>query len=372
MIRNTASILCLILIVCLIAGIIAAVRMLGMPEGYRLLTMIREILNAHTLSGNATISMPDGRILSADYYTETWMDKHFLCLNAEGQSFYYQGGRVFLDNGRGYDFSWIVDALPIPDQNILWGLLLAGVRTEHQSGETVYSFTLPESLLEQTDTRLGDCIFFVTERDHQIVRLQACCDSGWELDISVAYTAPESIPTHIRMASGGTTEDGKTLLPLLRGGQALASREAVELEARMEVRCGSLPIRDSGRLICDCTGITLIRDGKEIAIPLSEGAGSDAWMVGMGFLLCRDGKILCTDDESGSYTLNLPGEELESVMFQLFPELEGLGITLSEGALVLTVAGNVITDLSVNCPAQLPLLGTTVPLTVSIVLHQPT
>ena len=344
------GLLCLVLILAAVfgPGIYRAARMLGMVDG---------VWNQEAMSFD--IQVKEAVELRLDW-VETSQGRVFLLENS-GVTVYFSSGAVYLENGKGYDFSQTAAEISRLLQEP-WKLYPL-VQT-HRDGE---SWT---AQIEKTDLTVT---LEQGEPGFGAARVQY---EDWNVEIlprtdREVRQVPETLLSAI--ASGetqGGTDMTQALLRLFAAWADLGSRETVAMELELWADCGPLALNDTLQVCTDRdTGIGYVeKNGYGLyftdrgictaggkLVTSGESTVESAQMLGVAYLLLFNGDFTYRD---GVYTLKLDQAGMEGFAYTIAPAAQGLNIAFGSGEVALTLKGDTLESLNVSCNGTLDLILT--------------
>lgn len=352
------NVILLILLLLLIPGLLFGP---GLARGVRVYGLVSDLLGQ--AQGSADLTLEGDIALNGQL---DWLDRsgrRVFRLTQSGVAFYYCDGVVYLENGKGYDFSEALPDLSAVTDNP-W-LLFPLTKIDHQEGlwtlraeEYGLTLNLEEGAagLEAVDFRLGDRL------------------SG---KLTLREAEPMTVPQAILDAiASGEVQAGQDLtgetLRLAAGLADLSSRDPLGLELQLTADCGMLTLDETltlSRGIVNQTPIHhLVREGQGLyftdraactengtLLTEQEASIAPSQLLGLVYQLCLNGELSCQGDV---YSLTLDQQGMEAFAYAIVPEAEAMNITFRSGTLSLTMTESTIDSIRIHCGGSIDVLLT--------------
>lgn len=293
--------------------------------------------------------------------------KRVYTLESGGVAVYCCGGVIYLENGKGYDFS---DALP-DGTGLLetpW-VLYPMVKIQHDAGVWALNLKsgelLPElygkTLILETGENGIDILQLVTSEQEGIRHIRA---GVWDREV---LPLPEAVREAIRsgavQADKDLTED---VLRLVAGWAWLSGKDPLGMTLDFNADCGPLELSDTLELYRS-GGISYVEKGG-LGVYAADGAvctadgtlltSADppmeaAQLLGLAYQLCLNGDLRCEGDV---YRLELDQQGMEGLAYAIAPQARELNVELRSGTLELEMKGDQIRAIRVHCGGSVDVL----------------
>jgi len=350
------GLLCLVLVLGLVLGP-------GLYRGTQMLAMAATVWNQEEFSLDIRVNEEGNLRLD-------WRNTHrgrVLILESSGVQVYFCDGAIYLENGKGYDFSDTVEQINQLIQSP-WKLYPL-VKTSREGSSWTAVLEQPDLTVTMEQGQSGIGMAWV-EWDEMKVQILPQPDRE-------VLAVPEAVDTAI---AAGKIRDGEdmtgALLRLLAAWTGLSSRETIAMELALSADCGPLALADTLQICTDReTGIGYVeKDGRGLyftpdkvctaegrILTQSESSVESARLLGVAYLLLLNGDFRCQGDV---YSLKLDQGGMEGFAYTIAPAAEGLNIQFKSGEIMLKLEGNNLESLSVSCTGAMDLLLTEVSVSI--------
>lgn len=368
--RKLGCLIPLILLLAFAAGIILWLRI---PTSFRAFHLVSQMLDQKAASGTITVHT-DGFSCQIPFFWNTIGDERYLCLELNGETLYCHDASVWFDTGRGYDLSGVLDSLALPEELDEKVLLLGRFQQEALPDGSRLTMELTQEQLQRvlpsTDTpsrlRLS-----MTESDGSLSTIAAELGQNTSVTVSLNSVCNQRVPTEMVMQmTDESLTDIRVMEPVFRACFELAGQEVSGAEAKLNVVCGPLPIRDTAALYRTGGSLYFVRGGNVMELFSGEQVDDGTLGLALAWSLCRDGIWTSTGRNAGILAMPVSPEVLDRLLVSLIPELDGLGITLGEGALEVAIEQAEFVSFTLGCAGEFPFLVTTVPLEIEVELNR--
>lgn len=317
-----------------------------------------------------------------------WQDvdgKRIYTLESSGVAVYCCDGVIYLENGKGYDFSGA-----LPDwSGILerpWRLFPV-VRIQHDAEVWALNLRSGELLPEL----YGCALILETEEDS--IEILQLITGGLPIDgledlrnvwvgvqdrevLEVPGEVLESIQSGAVQGSKDLTED---VLRLMAGWARLSGKDPLGMTLELSADCGPLKISDtlelyrSGEIsyvekgslgLYFAGGAVCTADGTRLTT--ADSTIEAAQLLGMAYQLCLNGDLRCEGDV---YRLELDQQGMEQFAYAIAPEAEGMNVLFQSGSLELELNGDEISAIRVQCGGSVDVLLTSVEISIGAALR---
>lgn len=353
--RRKWPIAVLIILLILISAVLIIGYALGVPHAWRAWQLLKETWERESLSADLTISAQQVELSPALFRTREEGLEIWSC-QIQGYTFSYCDGCVFLDNGRGYDISSLLEKY-LPEWEVDPRLLLlAGVRRERSDDGTAYILqtdSLSIHLTERGDTLAAIDLEFPIEGQRVHVSAQILS--------SVEYRPDPQVLEAIRR---GSAEDIGLLMPLVEACSDLVRSQIIGGNAALSVDCGPLILSDDIGVYLVRTGerdqVCILRSGEYSYTPL-DGQVISQMLPALVLEFCRSGQI-----SDGCYRLTIDAEAVKTMCQTLVPETAQFDITYEDGLVELVTSEGRLDSVILQCGGQMPFFFTTIPVWVQL------
>lgn len=308
---------------------------------------------------------------------DTVGEERYFTIDAGTESVYFHDEKLFFSNGNGYDLEGLLDELNIP-AGLLRNVAFAIPPERYfDEGYQAWKFQLPEEPGFLLKTLFPEVSQYWNQL--QPLNISFYEESGWlryiliqheslYLYIELQYEEPDPIPTEQLMQMGTKPlPDIRTLEPLVRACLDLNDPGTVLADLSIRVDCGPLPIQDTGKIRFSEEGLYFSR-GEAWTELTPDSVERNDLLLGLCWMLIREGVWEPDGTESGVFTLTIPSEELKTGLLSIIPELEGLDFQLDDGTMSIQVESNRFRSMDLTCAGQMPFLITTIPLSIQLEL----
>lgn len=317
---------------------------------------------------------------SVEGVSVSWEDigqQRYFTINVGSEQIYLHEEKLYFSNGAGYDLEGLLDALNIPEDLLRHLLLVIPPERYFDGGFQAWKYQLPEEPGWMIRTLFPEAEEYWNQL--QPLTISFYEDSGWlryflirseslYLYMELSDEKPQTIPTEMLMQMGTKSlPDIRTLEPLVRACMDLSQPGTVLANLSIRVDCGPLPIQDTGRVMFSEEGLFFGR-GDDWTALTPESVERKDLLLGLCWMLVREGVWEPDGTESGVFTLTIPSEELKTGLLSIIPELEGLDFQLDDGTMSIQVESNRFRSMDLTCAGQMPFLITTIPLAIGLEL----
>lgn len=332
----------------------AAIWRFGVLNGARVLWLLEQAGKETSVSGTFLLRTPDGKDYQGTFGCRDWLGERFWGVTMGELTLYYYNETLYFDNGRGYDASCWRESLTLPDEKDALLLLLAGVERESDGERERFHLDLAD---------YGTPLLSVSmeTEEQRIFRVSLDLQGGYVLELIPEHPGGADIPVEILMETPEARPSANALEPLFRGCAALGQETDLTAEVTLTAQCGMLTLREEAAVFCTEQGIFFSRNGKDPALLTDSVTGIGDLALGLCWTVCKEGDAQSVEADTAYYTLRPESELLEELFVQLLPELEGLGITFTDSILTVTVSGNRVMGLTLECVGEIPFFATTIP-----------
>lgn len=331
----------------------------GIYRGVKMFSMICDVWNQPEASLDLRV---DERMNIRLDWTELPQGR-VLILESSGVKVCFCSGVIYLENGKGFDFTQstrnIVTMLQDP-----WKLLpLVTIQQEKQRwtvsmAQPDVRLTLEEgaSGIAVAQVRFSDTVMEITPQTGRPV-------------LAVPEQVAHSISQGTVPGNGDLTE---ALLRLLGAWAELGSRDILAMDVKLSADCGPLSLAETlnarmdqnlgigyvekaGRGLYFKDGKICTADGKLLA--QAETDVEAAQLLGVAYLLLLNGDFTC---QGNVYTLELDQQGMADFAYTILPAAEKLNIGFESGRIQLVLEEHTLDRISVSCTGTLDLILTTV------------
>lgn len=356
----------------------------------RIASLLQPVIDAKNQTMHISVCANfDGRILAteSDVYLVTEDDTPYLALEQNSNAVYISGNILFLENGKAFNLG---DAIQpqvrsyetlLPQIGALYEVLK--ITAEETDGQRVYSVTVtgaqakilldtvslgetlpPDAIRElrlqltEKNGKLHNIVFSGSgNADGRAVTLHVTL-SGFRILSAGDYPIPEEVKqsaaTVNRSELFSLTED---LYRLILALAPFADMEKIDGTLDLAVDCGLLQLN---------TQIDLTDMKPDPSGQLDLDALQKLPAI-LGFL-CMEGDITCKPDGTRyEYALVLDQAAMQELARMILPELAQYSSNLSEGAVSIHLTDRTVTTMAVSLKGEIPILFTSVPVSVSAV-----
>ena len=318
--------------------------------------------------------------------TISWDDmeqQRYFTVDIGTEQLYLHNRNLFFSNGTGYDLAGLLDALNMPEELFRYLPFLISPERGFDGGYDTWEFQLPEEPGWFIEKMLPEALHyweqvqplrFILYEEAGWLRYILICDEDLYnhdsiyLYLELLNEEPKPIPTELLMQMGTKPlPDIRTLEPLLRAGQELNKPGTTLADMSIRVDCGPLPIQDTGKIRFSEEGLYFAR-GNNWTELTPESVKREELLLGLGWMLIRDGVWEPDGTDSGVFALTIPSEDLKGGLLSLIPELEGLDFTLEDGTFTVIIEDHQVTGMELISNGQMPFLITTIPLSIHLEL----
>lgn len=358
----------------MLVGLLCVVLILGMVFGpgiyreWKMLAMIRSLWDRPEASFQIRV---DDRVDFRLDWQELPQGRIFI-LETGGVKVCFCNGVIYLENGKGFDFSRTTEDFLTVVQSA-WKMLPL-VRTEYNAG--VWTAVLHEPAVNLTMVE-GESGF----RSAQL----HFADTEAEI-LPQLQRSPLEVPVSVRQAVAlgeiqGSGDMAQALIRLLGAWAELGSRNLLAMDMNLSADCGPLSLRDTldmrmdrnlgigyveknGRGLYFKEGKICTADGKLLV--QTEANVEAVQLLGMTYLLLLNGDFTCRGE---IYSLELDQKGMEQFAYTIAPDAKNLSITLESGRIQLVLGENRLDTISVSCVGSLDLILTTVEISIGAELE---
>ena len=304
-------------------------------------------------------------------------EERYFTIDTGTESVYLHDGALYFSTGTGYDLKGLWEELDIPEELIRnlpfvlpfdryfdGGYDASVFEVSGEPGFLLKTF-FPEAVSYWEQLQSLKIGFY---EEAGILRYILIRHDSFYLYAELTGEEPESIPTELLMQMGNKElPDIRTMEPLLRAGQELDKPGTILADVSIHVDCGPLPIQDTGKIRFTEEGLYFSR-GDSWTELTSESVKREDLLLGMGWMLLRDSVWVSVGTDSGIFTMTIPSEILKDGILSVIPELDGLELTLNDGALIIQIEHNRFTHMELTCSGELPFLFAQIPLSIRLEL----
>ena len=356
-----AVLLCLVLVLGIVFGP-------GIYRGAKLLTMIRAVWDQPQVSLDLRV---DGSVDLRLDWTELSQGRVFI-LESSGVRVCFCNGVIYLENGKGFDFTRTTEQLVTMLQNPWKFLPLVQIQQENENWTVSMAEPSVRLTLEPGKTGFAAAQLRVSGRKFEITP---------QPDRPV-LTVPQAVAQAISLGKiPGNGDLTQALIRLLGAWAELGSRNILAMDLNLSADCGPLSLSEtlearmnrnlgigyvekSGRGLYFKDGRICTADGKLLAQTETDVEATQ--MLGMAYLLLLNGDFTCRGDV---YSLELDQKGMEDFAYTILPAAENLNIGFESGKIQLVLRENALDSISVSCTGNLDLLLTTVRVSIGTELQ---
>lgn len=308
---------------------------------------------------------------------DTVGEARMFTLNLGQESIYLRKHDLYFSNGKGYALNGLLEELPVTGDQLRSILIYLPWERYQDAGHTVWKLTVPEepgfpirTLVPQAEQywpqlRSLKLSLYEKSGDLQSIFFQ---NDTLSVHLELQNSKPSPIPTDLLMQMGNAPlPDIRTLEPLFQACQELNHSETVSGELNIQVDCGPLPIQDTARILLSEDGLSLGRGDQWTALT-PDSAKREEFLLGLGWILLREGAWVPADPNGGTMRLTLKAEDIYTSLLTVLPELEGLNLTLDDGEMAIVIADHHLDGMNLICSGKLPFLFAEIPLSIRLEL----
>ncbi len=302
-------------------------------------------------------------------------DQRYFTVDLGAEQLYLHDEKLYFSNGTGYDLEELLEPLNIPEKLMRHFIYLMNWERTSNAGNTTWKFHIPEKpndlisrffpeLIPYWDSIRSGMILLNEEGGH--LKAVSIHNGAVHLYVELTGEEPKPIPTELMMLMGTSSlPDIRTLEPLIRACLDLNAQETVLGDVTIRVDCGPLPIQDTGKIRFSEEGLYWGR-GDQWTELTPDSVERDDLLLGLCWMLIRDGIWEPDGTDSGTFTLTVPAENLKASLLSIISELENLDFRLEDGTITISIEENQLAGVELTSTGHMPFLITTIPLSIQI------
>lgn len=353
--------------------LVAVLRYFHIPQAYRAFRLVQDVWSddARQFDMSMIIDAGDGPLeLSGGLSWTDAADTRIFCLESGDIRLYFADNTLYFDNGKAYQLtenSNVRTKIPLEFMSFLTDTTI----TENNG---IYS-------ISDLESDVGTLSMHLTAQDESLYRaelsVQAILDES-PVSLSLSLTSsdanPAAVPDAVLSATESYSGDSEplttSLLRLWTAGIQLAQSETIGADVIWNVSGAKLGLGDSFTFyksgdICAIGKKSFVK--FEVDSPQNSTQTAVTALPQILYTVLANSDVVTSGvGETYIYTVSLSAEDMESICYTLAPELETLWITFLDGTFQLTLNGNTLDSVRIQCNGSIDALLTSISVGVSL------
>ena len=347
---------------------LAAVFGPGIYRGVKMLDLVLDVWNREEASLDIRM---DGEMELRLDWTQTQQGRIFI-LESSGVQVCFCNGVIYLENGKGFDFTETTRKVTALLQEP-WKFVPL-LKTERQGNS--YRAVLEEPALQVT-LEPGNDGFGSAQVSFGGKEFGVIVQTGRSARI-VPKVITDAVSAGQTQGSGDLTQ---ALLRLLGAWAELGSRNITAMDLHLSADCGPISLADTldaridrnlgigyvekqGKGLYFKGGKVCTAEGKLLADAQTDVEVTQ--MLGMAYLLLLNGDFTC---QGNVYSLELDQKGIEDLAYTIVPAARDLSIGFESGRIELALEDGKLDKIAVSCTGTLDLILTTVKVSIGTELE---